>query len=198
MLWCVHAAGRPHASRGPSRVGRSDQLHPWPTALPLRHSGDVEFVAVDLFRECQNGSSSYDTEGFGHSTGGGSGMLVTTYRLSRSSLSMKRIWLRLDASRFWASQFRAALVISPPATMKAWSTRTRRLVSGSKISWTTSSAPGCGSRRCSRCPLWFFPTHRACLAWPGYRSRGSAASGACSASTRRCRTQVPCPCAQPP
>jgi hypothetical protein len=32
---------------------------------------------------------------------------------------MNMIWLRLEASRFSASQLRAALVISPPATMKA-------------------------------------------------------------------------------
>ena len=42
-----------------------------------------------------------------------------------SSRSMKRIWLRLDRSSLLPIQLRAALVISPPATMNAWSTRTR-------------------------------------------------------------------------
>ncbi|MGW0712650.1 hypothetical protein ACWD4G_43110 [Streptomyces sp. NPDC002643] len=43
---------------------------------------------------------------------------------------MNRIWLRFDASNSFPSQFRAVMVISLPATMKAWSTSTLRLVFG--------------------------------------------------------------------
>ena len=49
----------------------------------------------------------------------GSGKLVTTNRLTMSSRSINRIWLRFEASNLLPSQFRAALVMSPPATMNA-------------------------------------------------------------------------------
>ena len=67
--------------------------------------------------EGQKGISSSRSARGGGRAFAGSGMLLTTNRFKMSSRSIKMIWLRLVASSLLPSQFRAALVISPPATI---------------------------------------------------------------------------------